>query len=64
MKPQSAPTIVIIVLALVAVIAGGLALVGGLDIHRTKPSVAEEQAKAAIEEHKGDLAAAIMSLQE
>lgn len=48
MKPQSAPTTVIIVLALIAVIAGGLALVGGLDIRKTKPSTEEEQAKAAL----------------
>ena len=48
MKPQSAPTTVIIVLALVAVFAGGLALVGGLEIKRAKPSAAEEQTKAEI----------------
>jgi hypothetical protein len=48
MKPQSAPTTVIIVLALFAVVAGGLALVGGLDIHKTEPSAAEEQVKAAV----------------
>ena len=48
MKPQIAPTTIIIVLALSAVAAGGLALVGGLDIKKTKPSAEEEQAKAAI----------------
>ena len=46
MKPQSAPTTIIIVLALFAVVAGGLALVGGLDVRKTKPSAEEEQAKA------------------
>jgi len=44
MKPQSAPTTIIIVLALGAIVAGGLALVGGLDTKKAKPSA--EQAKA------------------
>jgi len=48
MKPQSAPTITIIVLALGAIIAGGLALVGGLDTQKAKPSAEEEQAKVKV----------------
>jgi hypothetical protein len=48
MKPQSAPTAIIIALALIAIVAGGFALVGGLDIYKRKPSAAEEQAKAAV----------------
>ena len=48
MKPQSVPTTIIIGLALVAVFAGGLALVGGLDIHKTKPSAEEKQTKAEV----------------
>jgi hypothetical protein len=46
MKPQSVPSIIIIVLALCAIVAGGLALVGGLDIQKNKPSAEEKQAKA------------------
>ena len=46
MKPQSVPTTIIIVLALFAVVAGGLALVGGLDIRGSKPSPDEALAKA------------------
>lgn len=46
MKPQSMPTAIVIALALFAVVAGGLALVGGLDIQKAKPSAPEEQAKA------------------
>jgi hypothetical protein len=46
MKPQIAPTTVIIVLALCAVVAGGLALVGGLDTEKAKPSAADKQANA------------------
>ena len=49
MKPQSIPTTIIIGLALIAVFAGGLALVGGLDIQKTKPSAEEEQIKAAVD---------------
>ena len=48
MKPQSVPTTVIIVLALFAVFAGGLALVGGLGVQKSKPSAEEEQAKAEV----------------
>lgn len=46
MKPQSMPTAIVIALALFAVVAGGLALVGGLDTQKAKPSAEEEQAKA------------------
>lgn len=46
MKPQSVPTAIIIVLALAAIVAGGLALVGGVKIQRAKPSAEEKQAKA------------------
>ncbi|MHB1292724.1 MAG: hypothetical protein ACYCY5_11155, partial [Sulfuricella sp.] len=42
---QSAPSTIIVILALCAVLAGGLALVGGLDIQKTKKSAAEEPAK-------------------
>ena len=45
MKPQSVPTAIIIALALLAVVAGGLALVGGLDTQKAKPTAPEEQAK-------------------
>ena len=40
------PTAIVIALALFAIVAGGLALIGGLDTQKTKPSAAEEQAKA------------------
>lgn len=46
MRPQSMPTAIVIALALFAIVAGGLALVGGLDTQKAKPSAAEEQAKA------------------
>ena len=46
MKPQSMPTAIVIALALFAVVAGGLALVGGLDTQKAKPSAEEEQANA------------------
>ena len=46
MKPQSAPTTIIIVLALGAIVAGGLALVGGLEVK--KPSVEAEPPKAKV----------------
>ena len=46
MKPQNMPTAIVIALALFAVVAGGLALVGGLDIKKTKPSTPDKQVKA------------------
>ena len=46
MKPQSMPTAIVIALALFAVVAGGLALVGGLDTQKAKPPTPEEQVKA------------------
>lgn len=45
MKPQSIPSTIIVFLALCALVAGGLALVGGLDI-QTKQAAPEKQAKA------------------
>ncbi len=45
MRPQSMPTAIVIALALFAIVAGGLALVGGLDTQKAKPSAAEEQVK-------------------
>ncbi len=47
MKLQSAPVTIIIALALLAVVAGGLALVGGLDIRKEKNPGDNELAKAA-----------------
>jgi hypothetical protein len=46
MKPQSAPTIVIIALAVGAVVIGGMALVGGLDTEEAKAPMQAEQAQA------------------
>lgn len=46
MKPQSVPTSIIVILALLAVLAGGLALVGGLDTKAPEITAAEKQAKA------------------
>ena len=45
MKPQSVPSTIIVILALCAILAGGLALVGGLDIHKAKKPAAEGQAQ-------------------
>ncbi len=45
MNPQSTPSTVIVVLALGAVLAGGLALVGGLGSHKTENSSSDELAK-------------------
>ncbi len=46
MRPQGMPTAIVIALALFAFVAGGLALVGGLDTQKAKTSAPEEQAKA------------------
>ena len=45
LKSQSVPSIIIVILALCAILTGGLALVGGLGIHKTAKSAAEEQDK-------------------
>jgi len=45
MNTKSAPSIIIVILALCAILAGGLASVGGLDIHKQNNLAAEEQAK-------------------
>jgi len=44
MNTKSAPSIIIVILALCAILAGGLASVGGLDIHKQNNLAAEEQA--------------------
>ena len=47
MKFWSVPSIMIVVLALCAILAGGFALVGGLGKHKANPSAARERPKTA-----------------
>lgn len=46
MKPQSVPSSIIVILALLAILAGGLALVGGLGAKKTVKPTAEQRAEA------------------